>query len=73
MFLLANVVIFPRDLQLIQEKCLQIFGVLCSGSLPFGLPLTAAYNPLTASRAYITVPDPDLEIRGEGVHRDPYS
>ena len=36
-----------------------------------GLPLTAAYNPLTASRGYITVPAPDLEIRGEGGHPDP--
>ena len=27
-----------------------------------GPPLTAAYKPLTGSRAYVTVPDPDLEI-----------
>ena len=36
-----------------------------------GLPLPAAHNPLTASRAYITVLAPDLEIRVEGGHPDP--
>lgn len=34
---------------------------MCCGSL----------GPLTASRAKITVPDPHLEIRGEGGHPDP--
>ena len=36
-------------------------SIMCCGSL----------GPLTASRAKITVPDPDLEIRGEGGHPDP--